>query len=567
MRKGNFKYILLLIGFILSFTVNAQDISTSDKDKEAMDVFLDAEKSKMLTNYPEAIRLYKKTLSIDDEYDPAMFQLAHLYILEQRYEEALYWAEKAYQLDQKNTWYAFLLIDLYRNSYQIGKAIVVYNTLLEENPANTEYLFNLSNLYLAVEDTDNAIKCLNKIEELEGVSEKTALQKKAIFLQENDFDSAIETMKALHEVFPQKESYCSMIAELYMQNNQADEAILWYKKVLEINPNDPYIQITLADYYSKQDDLESAYKYLKEGYANPHLDIDTKIRVLMGYFEAGTSNTMMKSRTYELTEILVKTHPDEAKSHAIYGDLLFNDSLYSKASSEFEKVVAIDSSRYAVWEQLLYSLSMENRYEEMANYSERAIALFPAMDFPYYINAIANFQLGHTKKVISVLETAVYFASNNDILEQYYMFLGDAYHEEGQVEKAYESYEKCLNINPNNSFVLNNYAYYLTLEKKQLPKAKEMAALAVKTAPNPNNLDTYGWVLYELGDYQEAQKYIQQAIDTDTTGSAVTLEHLGDVYFKLGETKNARKYWKKAKKMGGDSESLMQKIKTGLYEE
>jgi tetratricopeptide (TPR) repeat protein len=358
-----------------------------------------------------------------------------------------------------------------------------------------------------------------------------------------------------------------MIAELYMQDSQADEAILWYKKVLEINPNDPYIQITLADYYSKQDDLESAYKYLKEGYANPHLDIDTKIRVLMGYFEASESHTIMKSRTYELAKILVETHPQEAKSHAIYGDLFFRDSLYSEASSEFEIVVALDSTKYAVWEQLLYSLSMENRYEEMASYSERAIALFPAMDFPYYINAIANFQLGHTKKVISGLETAVYFASNNDILEQYYMFLGDAYHEEGQVEKSYESYEKCLNINPNNAFVLNNYAYYLSLEKKQLKKAKDMAALAVKTAPNSNNLDTYGWVLFELGEYEEAQKYIQQAIDTDPIGSAVTLEHLGDVYLKLGELKTARKYWKKAKKLGGDSEILMRKIKTGMYEE
>ena len=567
MRKNIIKLILLFSGVVLSFSINAQSNNDSDKDKEAMDVFLDAEKNKMLTNYPEAIKLYEKTLSIDGEYDPAMFQLARLYIYDQKYDEALFWAEKAYHLDQKNTWYALLLIDLYRNSYQIGNAIIVYNTLLEDNPVNTEYLSNLSILYLSIEDYDNAIKCLNKIEVLEGISEKTSFQKKAIYLQEKEVDSAIECMIALHEVFPQKESYCSMIAELYMQNNQADEAILWYEKVLEINPDDPYIQITLADYYSKQNDIESAYKYLKEGYANPNLDIDTKIGVLMSYFEASSEHTIMKSRTYELAEILVETHPKEAKSHAIYGDLFFRDSLYSKASYEFEIVVALDSTKYAVWEQLLYSLSMENRYEEMADYSERTISLFPTMDFPYYINAIANFQLGNTKEVISVLETAVYFASNNELLEQYYMFLGDAYHEEGQIDKSYESYEKCLNVNPKNTFVLNNYAYYLSLDKKQLKKAKEMAALAVEIAPNPNNLDTYGWVLFELGDYKEAQKYIQQAVDSDTSDSPVSLEHLGDVFFKLDDIKTAKKYWKKAKKSGGDSDTLMNKIKTGAYEE
>ncbi|MCK5775690.1 MAG: tetratricopeptide repeat protein, partial [Bacteroidales bacterium] len=176
MRKNIIKLILLFSGFVLSVAINAQSTNDRDKDKEAMDVFLDAEKNKMLTNYPEAIKLYKETLDIDAEYDPAMFQMARLYIFEQKFDEALFWAEKAYQLDKQNTWYALLLIDLYRNSYQIGEAIIVYNELLEEEPTNTEYLLSVSGMYLSIEDNDNALKCLNRIEELEGVSEKTSFQ-------------------------------------------------------------------------------------------------------------------------------------------------------------------------------------------------------------------------------------------------------------------------------------------------------------------------------------------------------------------------------------------------------
>jgi len=94
-----------------------------------------------------------------------------------------------------------------------------------------------------------------------------------------------------------------------------------------------------------------------------------------------------------------------------------------------------------------------------------------------------------------------------------------------------------------------------------------MAALAVEIATNANNLDTYGWVLFELGDYKEAEKYLLQAIEIDTVSSPVTLEHLGDVYYHLGEEKKAGKYWKKSKKAGGDSENLIRKMKTGKYEE
>jgi len=565
--QASFKYIIVLFLSFGWIGVYAQGHSDQGQNNNAMNTFLDAEKNKMLENYPEAIKLYEKTLSIDDEYDPAMFELARLYVYQQKFDEALMWVEKAHQLDPENKWYSLLLIDLYRNNYQIADAISVYQTLLEKDPTNTQYLLSLAGMYHSINDFENSLSTIEKIEKLDGISEKTVFQKRAIYLQQKDFDHAIKCMIELSNAYPKEEKYCSMIAEMYMQNKQADLALPWYKKVLQINPNNPYIQITLADYYSKQDDLETAYNFLKKGYANPHLDIDTKVQVLLSYFEASNTHTIMKPRAFELAEILVKTHPDEPKSHAIYGDLLFRDSLYVKAAQEFEKVLVLDSSRYAVWEQLLYSFSMLNDNQNMADFSERAILLFPEMEFPYYVNAIANFQLGKTKKVISVLEKGLYFVSNDQLLEQFYMFLGDAYHENKQARKAYEYYDKCLKLNPNNVFVLNNYAYYLSMENKDLEKAKAMASLAVEKEPNVNNLDTYGWVLFQLGDYSKAQEYVQQSIDMDTIASPVVLEHMGDVYYKLNNFKKAKSYWKKAKKAGNKSETLLKKIKEGKWYE
>jgi tetratricopeptide (TPR) repeat protein len=572
MKKNNHKYTRLIpvFLFLLMFSISnvySQDSSAEKKAKLAMNTFLDAEKNKMLENYSEAVKLYEKTLEIDDSYDPAMFQLAHLYIFQQKYKEALYWCEKAHQLDPNNKWYSLLLIDLYKNNYQLADAADVYKSLLKNNATNTEYLLKLADLQSVLGEIDKAIANIEKVEKLDGITEKTSLKKKNIYLQQKDFDQAMQVMIELSNAFPKDEKYCSMIAEMYMKNKQPEKALVWYQKVLEINPENPYIQITLADYYSKSGDLEKAYDYLKEGYANPHLDLDTKIQVLLNYFNASSTQKLMKPHAFELAEILVNTHPDEPKSHAIYGDLLFRDSLYTKAVVEFKKVITLDSTRYAVWEQLLYSLSMLNESQEMASYSERAIEQFPEMEFPYYVNAIANSQLGHTKKVIATLEKGLYFVSNDQLLEQFYMFLGDAYHENGQKEKAYEAYEKCLSLNPDNSFVLNNYAYYLSLENSNLKKAEKMASHAVKTDPNSNNLDTYGWVLFQLGKYKDAKKYILQAIESEGQASDVVLEHMGDVYYKLGDKKAAKSYWKKAKKAGGKREILLKKIKEDQWYE
>lgn len=557
------KFWILLLFVWTSATVLSQDSSSDDQSRQAMNIFLDAEKNKMLENYPEAIKLYEKTLQVDPNYDPAMFELGRLYVIQQKYDEALIWLEKAHELDTKNKWYSLLLIDLYRNNYQINEAIEVYMTLLEEEPNNTEYLLSVSGLYTIAEDYDNALASLDKIEKIDGKSEKTSFQKRSLYLQKNEVDKAIEVMIDLSETYPEEEKYCSMIAEMYMQQQNTEQALVWYQKVLSINPNNPYIQITLADFYGKAGDKETAWEYLKEGYLNPNLDVDTKVQVLVNYFEASSKHqeTMLKSRAYELAEILVSTHPENPKSHAIYGDLLYSDSLYADASREFMTVIELDSTRYPVWQQLLYALSMENRYPEMADYSKRATEQFPELEFPYYVNAIANFQLGNIKQVISSIETGLYFVSNDALKEQFYMFLGDAYHEDGQATKAYESYDLCLKINPDNSFVLNNYAYYLSLENKDLEKAAGMAKKAVELDPNENNTDTYGWVLYQLGEYEEALKFIEESVNMAEKPSAVVYEHLGDVYLKLSDLKKAKSYWKKAKKAGGDALVLDEKIK------
>lgn len=555
------KFIPILFFISISLFSFAQNLQNEKKDKEAMNTFLDAEKNKMLENYDEAKKLYLKTLEIDESYDPAMYELGRIYIIQQNFTEALRWVENAYKIDPQNKWYAQLLINLYRNNYQLVEALEVYEKLLEQEPNNTDYLQEISGLYTILEKYDEAIESLIRIEKIDGLSENTRMQMRKIYLQQNDYSSAISALIELSEAYPDEEKYCNMIAELYMQSGNKDEALVWYKKVIEINPENPYIQITLADFYGKQGNQDQAYEYLKKGYSNPNLDIDTKVQVLVNYLQTKDQKTIIKERAYELSEILVNTHPDDPKSHAIYGDLLYSDSLYQDAAEEFIKVIEVDSTRYPVWQQLLLSLSMNNRDTLMVKYSQKAIEQFPQMEFPYYVNAMANFQLGNTDKVIEVLEQGLYFVTNPALEEQFYMFLGDAYHEQGNPQKSYENYDKCLALNPENSFVLNNYAYYLSLENKNLDKAEKMAAKSVELDPNENNLDTYGWVLFQQEKYEEALHYILQSIEKTENPSAVVLEHLGDVYQMLGELNKARSYWKKAIKAGGDQKLLEQKIK------
>ena len=91
-----------------------------------------------------------------------------------------------------------------------------------------------------------------------------------------------------------------------------------------------------------------------------------------------------------------------------------------------------------------------------------------------------------------------------------------------------------------NAYVLNNYAYYLSIRDIQMEKAEDMAKRAVAIEPDNSSFqDTYGWVLFKLGKYQEAREWIGKALEDKENVSGEVLEHYGDVLFRLGDITQA----------------------------
>jgi tetratricopeptide (TPR) repeat protein len=554
------KTILFLLGTLLYVSLSAQTFGG-----KALNYYLQGENAFANQDYTQAFQLYQQALASDSTYDPAMFQIARVYLYQNQIDKALTWAEKAYQLDKTNSWYGLLLIDLYKHFGKPKEAISVYQNLLLKDSTNTDYLENLAVLYAHELDNTDAIATYNKLEKQKGISEAISFAKRDLYMNLDDFDKAVQEMIKLSTNFPDKSQYLSMIAEMYMGHKEPDKAFLFYQKVLDVNPEDPYIRITLADYYQQKGEIDLAFENLEQGYLNPKLDLDTKIQILTGLLKIKhIPEAKTRAEALKLANSLTKVHPNKPGSHAIYADLLYRDSLYSDAAREYENVLKIDSSRYAVWEQLLFSLNNKSETKKIVSMSQRAIKLFPNEPIPYLFNAIGYFIQDSTKKAIQSLQKGLPLANNSKLIEQFYMYLGDAYYQDKQSEKAFEAYDHCLKINPSNTFVLNNYAYYLALKKQRLDKAKTMAFSAVHLDPQPTNQDTYGWVLYQLGDYQQAFEYIDKAVKGDPNPSAEVLDHMGDVYFRLGNPKKAKKFWRKAHKAGLNTTEFKNKLVNGL---
>jgi len=321
--------------------------------------------------------------------------------------------------------------------------------------------------------------------------------------------------------------------------------------------------------FKNYDQSIASVSKLKIGFSNPALDIDTKIQILIQYYTINEIYDDFKEQAFTLANILVEVHPDDPKAYSMQGDFLYQAEQYPEAYYAFIEVIKLDSSKYLVWEQLLFTLSNLDSNNALLRESRATIELFPEQPLPYLFAGGALYMNKEWEDCIKILNQGLYFVVNNPLMKaQFFAYLGDAYNQTDDDKKSDESYDKVLALTPDNDYVLNNYAYYLSLRGENLEKAAKMAKRATELKPNSSsNQDTYGWVLYKMGYYDEAKLWIEKAMESGAESSPVILEHYGDVLWQLGETEEAVNYWIKAKEAGKGSDFLDQKVKDKkLYE-
>jgi Tfp pilus assembly protein PilF len=150
---------------------------------------------------------------------------------------------------------------------------------------------------------------------------------------------------------------------------------------------------------------------------------------------------------------------------------------------------------------------------------------------------------------------------NKSLKGQFLANLGDAYNQDKNNSKSDSCYERALELNPNDVYVLNNFSYYLSIRNEQLEKAESMSKKSNEIEPgNPSYLDTYAWILYAAKKYTEAKKYMELALEKDEYKNPVLLEHYGDILYRLEMKERALEFWIKAKTAGKGSDFLEQKI-------
>ncbi len=545
-----------------------KEVDTDAKRRNAS-LFGEAVRERLKENDAKAITLFEQALEADPNDHASMYELAGLYIRQGKFDQSGEMMRQAIKLNPDNPWYQIRIAQLYRKSGNVEAFTDVYRLLAEKYPTNPEYISELSTGLILQEKYDEAIQIYDQIEKVVGVNELLSLQKHSVYMLLNEPQKAMLEIEKLAIAFPFESRYQAMLAEAYMATGDTVKALTAYKKVREIDPDDQQVKVALFEYYFNTGQREMAFDELRKVMQSDGLDAGLKIQALLFWLNATTTVGSRDNTSIELIQGFIEAHPEDARGIVLMAEVFYNMEDYISAKEFFVQSLSIDSSNYRVWENLLMTDLHLFRPEDMAYHGSRASNLFPEQPLPYYVNGVGLYQLKQYDQALKSFETGRKFVVNNDMLmAEFYSMIGDVNNKLSNFRASDLAYEKALIINPENSIVLNNYAYYLSLRGEKLEQAADMASRAVEANPeNESNLDTYAWVLYKQEKYEEALKIIEKALMLMDTANGTILEHTGDIYFKLGRKAEALEFWKRASATGEASDLIQKKIETGvLYE-
>ena len=533
--------------------------------------FLEAIRQQDMGNLTAAFDLLRHAHDLNPQAPEVYYQLAAFYVDMKKDTLAREYFEKAASLDSKNSVYQEKLGKLYVTQKDYPNAINAFERLYESNKTRSDVLQILYQLYGSQNEYKMMIKCLERLETLEGTSEQIALSKMQIYEQMGEKRKEYDELKTLVDSNPLNLNYRVMFGNWLLQNGKKKEALQKYRDVLKEDPNNSLAKLSMMDYYNNIGDKATVKTILQELLQSPKTEKEAKLellrQVITGSQKDNNPDSTEVMRLFSVALAVPQENADIYMLKAAY--MTLRKQPKAEINRVYEKAIEVEPDNSRARIALIQNIWDSKDYDKIISLCRPAIEYNPDEMAFYYFQGMAQFQKHDIDAALETFRKGVGQIkpdSNPDIVSDFYAIMGDILHEKGRNNEAFGAYDSCLQWKADNVAALNNYAYYLSEENKDLTKAEQMSYKTIKAEPNNSTyLDTYAWILFQQKRYEEAKIYIEQAIRNDSTLSNVVKEHAGDIYAMTGDIGKALDFWQQALKAGNDSATLRKKIQLKKY--
>lgn len=600
--------LTLLVGIIGAGNARKSSGPSVSDRRKARQYYLSAVGQSALGNEAEAAELFRKSYESDTTYSEAALEYGlRRYGMPQKGFDSDAERGKSRRIARKfvdsypgDFFPVLFYANVMENAQELQETIDVMEGVLKSNPGNSDVMRMLSSLYLDVEREEDAIDMLDRAARIEGADMEYYMRKAFIKVALGDTVGALDVAQKWIDETPADPTGIAFMARLQNFFSQPEEALANFKKAESMmEPNTGgNIKLQMAGYYKSLGDSVNFDAKTYEALLCEDLDFGTKKDVLAYYLQSIIDDDGDRARGDKLFGVLLTQYPHEPELLALASRYSASKKDYKKALEEIDYALDQDHSSNEYWDQALYYCMMADEYDRAKEYFEKA---------KKYIErpAVSTFSLAGGIAMLAERpddalriyqdEMDIYFPGqsvdgemNKEALRNYltadgvntlailYQEIADAFYKKDEKEKAFKNYENSLMLDPNSALTLNNYAYFLTkdgkdLSEEVLAKADEMSKRAITLNPDqPTYLDTRAWVLFCKGEYKEAMEIQLKGLellgeDAKPEDNTEYYEHLGDILFMNKEPEKALEYWKKALIGAPDKEVLQRKVRQKTF--
>jgi tetratricopeptide (TPR) repeat protein len=438
------------------------------------------------------------------DYFPAWRLLAQIALTEKKHEQALQLLENIIRRDHDNVEARLLEAEARLVQGDPGKAAELLNRLAQVYPKNPIIRYQLARAHLQNNSQAQATAALDQAISARPDYLEAILLRAELNLRAGDINAVVRTMADLLKKRPGLPQAELLLAEAYRLSGRLDDAARVLGEHLKRSPKSAQAQVLLGLVQRQQKQIPDARRtFEKAAELAPENPLALFQLVDIHLQEKQFDAALQRVRDQQAkTPGAAAAHFIEARVHAARSD-------WDKAEAVLLKTLERDPNFSIAYDLLIATYVSANKLDSAIKQLESLLATRPNNPRALMIAALI-----HEKK--------------------------------GDFQKARETYEKLLTINPEFAPALNNLAYIYAERLGDLQRASELARKARGIQPNdPSVADTLGWILYKRGNYGEALPLLQESVKR--LGNVPEVQfHLGMVCYMMGQTEAAVDAWRQA---------------------
>jgi len=523
--------------------------------------YVEALKQKLMGNPGDALKYLEQCVKLNPQSDAAYYQMSQIVIANGDVKRGKEFMRKALSIEENNIWYLTILGGLYYQEKSLDSAIIYYEKAVKYNPEKDNLLLTLGNLYSENKKYDKAASIFNSFDKKYGVNEMSTISAVRNLIAEGKYNEAQEKVTTLLREFPDEILYNGLLADIYRGKGENKNAFDVYNNMLKKNPENAQIQLAFCDFLINDRNYDGLFLILNNVILNNTIEVQSKISLLARIIELNDLSNyndkiitalMVLEATYSKNDIVPLLRPD----------YLLRQNKVQEAGERLKEIISGNRDNYYAWEKLLVVYLQLKDYSNLFKDGEECATRFNRSFPAKLLYANGALELGKYSIALDELKKAEILATDDkESIIQVLTMRADVYYRMKDYVKAFETFEAAIKKDDQDLTVINNYAYYLAEQNKNLKEAELMAKRVIeKEKDNTTFLDTYAWVLFKRGKLQEAAKVMESIIKKGDKEDAVWYEHYGYILKKQNKCEEAIRIWNIALKIDNTKTELFKEI-------